>query len=71
MGLLKDVQALKELEKVTADGIGALKDFFRLLSQREFGIAFGLLAQAEKTGLFGRVLIDRLLDRLIKAQSAI
>jgi lipoprotein signal peptidase len=71
MGLLKDVQALKELEKLTVAGNGALKDFFRLLSQREFGIAFGLLAQAEKTGLFGRVLIDRLLDRLIKAQSAI
>ena len=57
--------------KYPEHGIGALKEegnFFRLLFQREFGIAFGLLAQAEKTGLFGKALVDKLLDRLIEAQ---
>jgi hypothetical protein len=58
------------VSKAPEDSIGAREveaGFFRLLFRRELAIAFGLLAHAEKTGLIGKALVDRLLDRLIMA----
>jgi hypothetical protein len=41
--------------------------FFKSLFKGELAIAFGILAHAEKAGLLGKALIDKLLNRLITA----